>query len=69
MLYLSLSDVILQTIDDLRSPEVSQSRALAFRERERSLVTRQISDKEMVTMAADTRSLDNFLPDTCDTNL
>ena len=70
MLYLSLSDVILQTIDDLRSPDVSQSRALAHRERERSLVTRQLSDKEMVTMAADTRSLDtNFMSVTCATNL
>ena len=53
--------------DDIRSLEVSQSRTL---KRERSLVTRQLSDKEMVTMAADTRSLDtNFLPVTCATNL
>ena len=58
--------------DDLRSPEVSQSRALANRERERSLVTRQMSDREVVAMAvmADTRSLDNnFASVTCATSL
>ena len=58
--------------DDFRSPEVSQSRALANRERERSLVTRQMSDNEVVAMAvmAETRSLDNnFVSVTCATNL
>ena len=62
----------LATIDDFRSPEVSQSRALANRERERSLVTRQMSDREVVAMAvmADTRSLDNnSVSVTCATNL
>ena len=51
---------------------MSQSRALANRERERSLVTRQMSDKEVVAMAvmADTRSLDNnSVSVTCATNL
>ena len=57
---------------DLRSPEVSQSRALATRERERSLVTRQMSDEGVVAMAvmADTRSLENnFVSVTCASNL
>ena len=68
--YLYLYPGHIATIDNLRSPDVSQSRALAHRERERSLVTRQMSDKEMVTMAADTRSLDtNFMSVTCATNL
>ena len=64
--------LIVDFIDDLRSPEVSQSRALANRERERSLVTRQMSDNEVVAMAvmAETRSLDNnFVSVTCATNL
>ena len=57
----------LASIDDLRSE--SQSRTLKS---ERSLVTRQMSDREMVTMAvmADTRSLDtNFMSVACATNL
>ena len=51
---------------------MSQSRALATRERERSLVTRQMSDKGVVAMAvmADTRSLENnFVSVTCASNL
>ena len=58
--------------DDFRSPVVSQSRALAHREKERSLVTQQMSDQEVVAMAemADTRSMDNnFMSVTCDTYL
>ena len=57
---------IIDFIGDLRSPERSQFN----RGRDRSLVTRQMSDKEMVTMTviADTKTLDNNSV-ACATNL